>query len=122
MPRNVSATPLMSADLDHLADQVIAVLPFPYNYVPKRMIVSALTHIVQFVPADLVQVLISAIDGLSEAEIQTAGDLITREVVDYIDIPMIPEHVEWQIIHPVVVALLSYAVDGRSITLWRPEV
>ena len=122
MAQNTFATVLMTADLDHLADQVIAALPFPWSFTPKKMIVTALGHITRFVPPDLVEVLISAVNGLTDAEIQTAGDLITREVVEYIDIPLIPEHVEWQVIHPVVVALLSYAVEGRSLTLWRPEV
>lgn len=121
MPKNVSATPLMSADLEHIADQVIAVLPFPWSFMPRKYVVSALGHITQFIPPDLVQVLVSAIDGMSDEEIQVAGDLITREVVEYIDIPMLPENVEWQVIHPVVVALLTYAVAGKSLTLWRAD-
>lgn len=122
MPINVSATPLMSADIEHLTDQVIAALPFPYNWVPRKFVTTALGHIVQFVPPDLVQILISSIDGLSDQEIQQASDLISKEVVEYIDIPLVPEHVEWQMISPVVTALLTYAVAGKSLTLWRPEV
>jgi len=121
MPKNVFATVLMSADLDYLADQVIKQLPFPWNFVPRKMIVKALEHIVRFVPPDLVEVLISAINGLTAEEIQIAADSITKEVVEYIDIPLVPEHVEWQVIHPVVVALLSYAVEGRSIILTRGD-
>lgn len=122
MPINVTSTPLMSADIEHLTDQVIAALPFPYNWLPRKMVSTALGHIIQFVPPDLVQILISSIDGLSDQEIQQASDIISQEVVNYIDIPLVPEHVEWQMISPVVTALLTYAVSGKSLTLWRPEV
>ena len=101
----------MAADLDHIADQVIAALPFPWSFMPRKFVISALGHITQFVSPDLVQVLISAIDGLTPEEIAVAADVITREVVDYIDIPRLPEYVEWQVIHPVVVALLTFAVS-----------
>jgi len=121
MAQNTFATVLMTADLDHLADQVIAAMKIPFFLTgfARRLIIGPLETVLKFVPAEIVEVLISAVDGLTDDEAAKLADVITDEVVEFSR--LLPDVVERQMYHAIVVALLTYAVGEKVLTLHRGE-
>lgn len=117
MPENVFATVLMTADLDHLADQVIIAMKIPFFLTgfAKKLIIGPLETVLRFVPAEIVEVLISAVDGLTDEEAAKLADVITDEVVEFSR--LLPDVVERPMYHAIVVALLTYAVGEKVLTL-----
>lgn len=117
MPQNTFATVLMTADLDHLADQVVIAMKIPFYLtgVVKRLVIGPLEIVLKFVPADIVEVLISAVDGLTEEETANLADVITDEVVEFSR--LLPDPIERPMYHAIVTALLSYAMSDKPLTL-----
>jgi hypothetical protein len=117
--QNTFATVLMTADLDHLADQVVEAMGIPrfFHGSAKRLIIEPLETVLKFVSPDIVEVLISAIDGLTEAEAAKFADVITEEVVEFSR--LLPDSLERPMYHAIVVALLSYATSDKPLTLVR---
>lgn len=121
MAQNTFATVLMTADLDHLADQVLDVFGVHnlFRGVARQFVLKPLEIILKFVPPDIVEVLISAVDGLTTEDAARLADTITEEAVEYSK--MFPDVIERPVFHAIVTALLSYAMSDKPLTLHRGD-
>lgn len=116
---NVLTHPMMSWDVVQLASKLNVELnvPFVPESVEQKWIEWFLTRIVQVVPSDIVAILVDAADGLDEAELRTTEDKLVSLANKLIDIPMLPESIEDSLIRPIVRQLLTYATEGRALTM-----
>ena len=71
--------------------------------------------IVPVIPEWVATFIVSAADGLTEAELQHHENSLTAELNKLIDLPWAPEFIEEQLIRPVVKLILGYAVKGNEL-------
>lgn len=113
---------LTAEDIKHIATQINVELDIPW--VPESMeqawIEWCIAKILTVVPAQVVQFLADASDGLSAEEITKYETEITDAANALIDIPMLPEVVEASLIRPVVHQLLQFATQGKFLEFKIP--
>lgn len=113
---------LTAEDIKHIATQINVELDIPW--VPESMeqawIEWCIAKILTVVPAQVVQFLADASDGLSAEEITKYETEITDAANALIDIPMLPEVVEASLIRPVVNQLLQFATQGKFLEFKIP--
>lgn len=113
---------LTAEDIKHIATQINVELDIPW--VPESMeqawIEWCIAKILTVVPAQVVQFLADASDGLSAEEITKYEAEITDAANALIDIPMLPEVVEASLIRPVVNQLLQFATQGKFLEFKIP--
>jgi hypothetical protein len=112
-------TQLAAADITHLAAQLNASLDIPWvpESFEQKWIEWVLIKVISVVPADVVAFIVDAADGLTEPEIAEYEVAITDLVNKLVDLPVLSESMEAAIIRPVVNQLLSFAVQGKALTL-----
>jgi hypothetical protein len=110
---------LSAADITHLAAQLNASLDIPWvpESFEQKWIEWVLTKVISIIPAEVVECIVAAADGLTESEIAEYEVAITDLVNKLVDLPMLSESMEAAIIRPVVNQLLSFAVKGKALTL-----
>lgn len=118
---NPLANPMMNWDIVQLASQLNVELNLPYipESVEQKWIEWILTRVVKVVPSDLVAILVDAADGLDTEERKAAENKLVALANRLIDIPVLPEPVEESLIRPIVRQLLTYATEGRALTMVR---
>jgi len=110
---------LVGVNITHLANQLNAEFDLPWvpEGVEQVWIEWVLTKIVSIIPLGIVEMLVSAADGLNPAEAKAAEDRITALANKLIDIPALPENLEEALIRPVVRQLLTFATRGRALSV-----
>ena len=111
--------PMMSWDIVQLASRLNVELNLPYipEAVEQKWIEWFLTRIVQVIPSDIVAILVDAADGLDATELRRTEDKLVALANKLIDIPMLPEPIEDSLIRPIVRQILTYAAQGRALTM-----
>lgn len=90
-------------------------LPFLSEDGKVLMIRWVIAQVAKLVPPWVLKALESASDGIDEEERAYFEDLITKQVNDLVNIPVIGESVEETLIRPVVKQLLDQALHGFSL-------
>lgn len=110
---------LLTSNLPHIASQLNATLDVPWipEAVEQKWIEWILGKIASIIPEKVIEAVVNAADGLTPEEIADLENTLVPLANKVIDLPMIPESVEESLIRPVVKALLSFAVQGQSLTL-----
>jgi hypothetical protein len=110
---------LGEASISHLAAQLNLTFDVPFipEAVEQKWLEWVLAKAVAVIPAEIVRFIIDAADGLSEPEIAKYEVELTNLVNQIIDLPVLTESMEAAIIRPVVNQLLSFAVQGKALTL-----
>jgi hypothetical protein len=118
-PAETLKTQLAAADITHLATQLNATLDIPWvpESFEQKWIEWVLAKAISVIPAEVVECIVGAADGLTESEIAEYEVTITNLVNKLVDLPVLSESMEAAIIRPVVNQLLSFAVKGKALTL-----
>lgn len=120
----ISKTEFTKDDLKHIATQVNAQLDIPW--VPEAMeqiwIEWGIGKILGVIPSSIISMLADATDGLTADEISKYETIITDLANGIIDIPVLPETIEFTLIRPIVRQLLQFAAVGNSMSLNAPVI
>jgi hypothetical protein len=118
-PAETLKTQLAAADITYLATQLNATLDIPWvpESFEQKWIEWVLAKAILVIPEDLIAFIVDAADGLTEPEIAEYEVTITNLVNKLVDLPVLSESMEYALIRPVVNQFLSFAVQGKALTL-----
>jgi hypothetical protein len=116
--RNLKAT-LVATDVKSLATQLNAHIDVPFvpEAFEQQWIEWILSKAIGVVPAELVQFLVEAADGLTPDEVAYYENFVVATVNAIIDVPLLTEDMEEKLIRPVVRQLVQYALTGNALVL-----
>lgn len=91
-------------------------LPFVPEGLEEKGIRWVVDKIFPAIPDWALPLLYDSLDGVDETELGSLEDSLVKVVNEKVDLPYVPESLEETLIRPVINALLSFAVKGKSLS------